>query len=327
VSVPTSVLVWGVTAVCLAGVFVVDLRVIAHRREPVGVREASGWVGAYVGLAIAFAGFLLVARGQQSATQFVAGYVTEYSLSFDNLFVFTLIIRRFAVPALAVDRVLYIGIVLSLVLRGVLIAVGAVAVAAASWVFYPLGAFLILTAWRLVAGGEEADGDIADSRIVRLAARVVPVQAEYSGSRILYVRDGRRVLTPLAVVVVAIGIANLVFALDSIPAIFGLTHDGYVVFTANAFALMGLRQLYFLLEGLLDRLVHLDVGLALVLGFIGVKLLLEAIEGSHVHAVWGVGLPHIGSALSLAVVVSVLAATAVVSLVHSRGNASTLSDD
>ncbi|MGC4112613.1 MAG: TerC/Alx family metal homeostasis membrane protein [Nocardioides sp.] len=298
------------TAVALVAIFAADLWLVGRRSAPVGMGEAMRWVAVYVSLALVFAGGLMLAKGAGYGSPFLSGYVTEYSLSFDNLFVFSLIIRRFEVPAIAVDRLLSVGILMSLALRGALIAVGAVALARADWMFYPLGAFLVITAVRLVGARGDDPEDPGESRVIRLAARVVPVQAEYDGRRIA-VRHGRRVvLTPLAVVVAAIAVANLVFALDSIPAIFGLTQNGFLVFTANAFAMLGLRQLYFVLDGLLGRLGHLDVGLAAILAFIGAKLILEALADSGLR-VWA-----IGSLTSLLVVIGILAVTVLFSLLR-----------
>ena len=247
----------------------------------------------------------------------MAGYITEYSLSVDNLFVFVVIMSRFAVPALAQDKALYIGIILSLLLRAVFIAAGAAALHAASWVFYLFGAFLVYTATRLALEKDEDEADFTEGRLVRGLRRIMPLSTNYEGSK-LTTRDdgtgGRRLLTPLALVIAAIGVANVIFALDSIPAIFGLTQDAYIVFTANAFALMGLRQLYFLIGGLLQRLVYLNYGLAVVLGFIGVKLLVEALHGSDVDAIGHVPLPDIGTVFSLEFIIGTLLVTTAASL-------------
>jgi tellurite resistance protein TerC len=257
-------------------------------------------------------------RGGTAGGEFVAGYITEYSLSVDNLFVFVIIMARFAVPALAVDKVLYIGIVLSMLLRAVFIAAGAAAIAAASWVFYIFGAFLVYTAVRLAFESAEEEAEYQENVAVRLVRKVLPLAPEYAGAS-LTVREGRRRLfTPLVVVIAAIGIANVVFALDSIPAIFGLTSDPYIIITANAFALMGLRQLYFLIGGLLEKLIFLNVGLSVILAFIGVKLLIEALHGSHVDKIGPVPLPHIGIVTSLCFILGVLLVTVVASLGKQR---------
>jgi tellurite resistance protein TerC len=306
--------IWLVTVAVLAGVIVADLAVADRRPHRVGITEASLWVAFYVGLAAVFAVGLGVFAGPHHAGQFVAGYITEYSLSVDNLFVFVILFARFAVAEVDQHRILLIGITLSLVMRAGCIAAGSAAVHTFEWTFYVFGALLLYTALRLAFQREQSEPDFHNSRIVRFMRRVVPTSEEYDGARLVTQVDGRRALTPMVIVVLAIGAANVVFALDSIPAIFGLTTSGYIVFTANAFALMGLRQLYFIVGGLLDRLLYLTYGLAAILGFIGVKLMLEALEGSGVHDVGPVRVPHIGIVVSLLVIAGTLAVTTVASL-------------
>jgi TerC family integral membrane protein len=308
---------WSVTVAGLLLVVAVDLVVIARRRREVTMRDATLWVLFYVALAGAFAGVLAATRGGTVAGEFVAGYITEYSLSVDNLFVFMIIIARFAVPPLAQDKVLYIGIVVSMVLRAICIAAGAAAIAAFSWVFYVFGAFLIYTAVKLLLAGENDADDVKEGLVLRRLRRILPSTPVYDGGRIVVRQDGRRLFTPMIIVIAAIGIANVVFALDSIPAIFGLTQDPYVVFTANAFALMGLRQLFFLIGGLLERIIYLNVGLSVILGFIGVKLVFEAFDGSHIEHLGPIPVPHIGIVVSLAFIVLTLAVTTVASLARS----------
>jgi len=310
--------VWVATVVGLTGIIVADLAIVGRHPRAVSIKEASGWAGFYVLLAGLFAVGVWLLGGAESGTQFIAGYVTEYSLSVDNLFVFVLILSRFAVPDIYQHKVLFIGIALSLAMRGVCIAAGAAAIAAFSWTFYIFGALLLYTAVRLVLDKDEEAPDYNDTRMVRLLRRVVPTSDAYDGSRMTTRVNGRLLLTPMVIVVSVIAVANVVFALDSIPAVFGLTSDAYIVFTANAFALMGLRQLYFLVGGLLDRLVYLSYGLAVILAFIGVKLVLEALEGSGVGTIEGVHLPHIGTAVSLGVIVVTLALTAAASLLRER---------
>jgi TerC family integral membrane protein len=314
--VPT--VVWLATVAGLLAVVAVDLVVIARRQRTVTMRDATTWVVVYVALAMAFAVGLALTAGTRSAGEFVAGYVTEYSLSVDNLFVFMIIMSRFAVPVLAQDKVLYIGIVLSMVLRAVCIAAGAAALNSFSWVFYVFGAFLIYTAVKLLVAGENDEDDFHEGRVIRTARRVLPLAPTYDGTRLTTRAAGRRMLTPLVLVVLAIGIANVVFALDSIPAIFGLTTNAYIVFTANAFALMGLRQLYFMVGGLLDRVVYLNIGLAVILGFIGVKLVLEALDSSHVEHLASLPLPHVGILFSLAFIATTLTVTVLASLARGR---------
>jgi tellurite resistance protein TerC len=310
--------VWVATLVGLTALIVGDLVVVGRRPREVGVREASLWVAACVGLAVLFGLALLIFAGSNPAAEFFAGYVTEYSLSVDNLFVFVIIMAKFAVPRQHQHRVLFIGIVLSLVLRGVCIAAGAAALAAFNWIFYVFGAFLIYTAVKVAKEGKgEEEPEAPDNALVRALGRVLPTSDTYDGGRIVTKVAGRRVFTPMIMVVSALGIANVVFALDSIPAIFGLTTNGYIVFTANALALLGLRQLYFVIGGLLERLVYLSYGLSVILGFIGVKLIIEALHGSHIERI-SLPVPHIGIALSLGVIVAVLAVTTVASLLRSR---------
>jgi TerC family integral membrane protein len=311
--------VWVATVIGLIAIVVLDLVIIARRQRTVTVADATRWVVFYVSLAIAFGVGLYVLGSGKSGSEFAAGYITEYSLSVDNLFVFVIIMSRFSVPAVAEDKALYIGIIASLVMRAALIAAGAAAISAASWVFYFFGAFLIYTAVKLTTDGNDQP-DFGQSPIVRTLRRFMPLSDEYDGARVVTRREDRRVATPLVVVIATIGVANVMFALDSIPAIFGLTQDAYVVFTANAFALMGLRQLYFLIGGLLDRIVYLNVGLSVILGFIGVKLVIEALHGSSIDHVGAVHIPEIGILTSLGFIVATLLVTLVVSLRKSSGD-------
>jgi TerC family integral membrane protein len=312
-----SLPVWIATVVGLVAIVILDLVIIARRHRRVTITDATRWVIFYVALAAAFAVALLLFGPGQSGSEFVAGYITEYSLSVDNLFVFVIIMTRFAVPSLAQDKVLYIGIVVSLILRAVFIAAGAAAIAAASWVFYILGAFLVYTAIRLAIEGHNNEADFKENAVLGALRRIVPVSTDYDGEKLATHVDGRRLLTPMVIVIAAIGLANVIFALDSIPAIFGLTDDAYVILTANALALMGLRQLYFLIGGLLDRIVYLNVGLSVILAFIGVKLLIEALYGSHVYHLGAVHLPEIGIAASLGFIVVTLGLTTAISLAKS----------
>lgn len=321
-----SWIVWVGTFAVLFAVVALDLVVIARRRDAVTIKGALRWIAVYVSFALAFALVLFVVLGATSSGQFLAGYVTEYSLSADNLFVFVMIIGRFAVPAIALDRVLYFGIALSLLLRGMFIAAGVAAVHTFNWVFYLFGAFLIYTALKLMLEqkneAEVIDVSPAGENLgLRILRRVLPTTAYYVGSRYVVRTGGRQRFTPLVAVTAAIGLANLVFALDSIPAVFGLTQSGFIVFTANAFAMMGLRQLYFLIDGLLQRLVYLGIGLAVILSFIGVKLVLEALHGSHVDHLGSMRVPTLGTGLSLAVIIAVLGLTAFLSVLRHRWQA------
>ena len=313
--------VWITTVAVLVGVIVADLIIVDRRPHAVTMTEAARWVCFYIGLAVAFTIGLWVVAGGQYAGEFIAGYLTEYSLSIDNLFVFVIIMTAFAVPAEHQHRVLLVGIVIALVMRGVFIAIGAAAIAAFSWVFYIFAAVLVVTAVNLVRKGGEHDEEFTEPAPLRLVRRFLPVTDTYHGHRILARVDGRLMVTPMLMVMLAIGFTDLLFAVDSIPAIFGLTREAYLVFTANAFALMGLRQLYFLLGGLLSRLVYLSYGLAVILGFIGVKLVLEALHENSLPFINGgepVPVPTVGIGLSLGVIVGVLAITTVASLIKSR---------
>ncbi|MGC4944388.1 TerC/Alx family metal homeostasis membrane protein [Kribbella sp. DT2] len=309
--------VWVLTIVGLLAIVAFDLIVIARRKHTVTIKDATRWVLFYIGLAALFAIALFAFSPGASGGEFVAGYITEYSLSVDNLFVFVIIMARFAVPSLAQDKVLYIGIVVSMLLRAVFILAGAAAIAAASWVFYIFGAFLVYTAVRLALEGENDEQDFQENVVIRGMRRILPLTHDYDGSKLVTRVDGRRMLTPLVIVISAIGMANVIFALDSIPAIFGLTQDAYVVLTANAFALMGLRQLYFLIGGLLERVIYLNVGLSVILAFIGVKLIIEALHGSHIDDIGAIHLPHIGIATSLGFIAGTLLVTTVASLIKS----------
>jgi tellurite resistance protein TerC len=301
----------------------VDLVLADRRPHHIGIREATLWVLFYVGLAVLFSTGLFVFGGSEHGEQFVAGYVTEYSLSVDNLFVFVLLLSRFAVPDADQHKILLIGIAISLLLRAACIAAGTAAIRAFEWIFYIFGALLIYTAVKLAMQRKDSEPDFHDSRTVRLMRRVVHTTEAYDGSRLVTAVDGRRMFTPMIIVVLAIGAANVVFALDSIPAIFGLTTAGYIVFTANAFALMGLRQLYFLVGDLLDRLLYLTYGLAVILGFIGIKLIVQALQSEGVEDLGPVHLPEIGILLSLSFIAGTLVLTSIASLVRSRLSPST----
>jgi tellurite resistance protein TerC len=313
---------WGATFAGILAVIAVDLVVVSRRPHRPTMRESTAWVVFYIALALAFGLLVAVSFGSRYAGEFYAGWLTEYSLSIDNLFVFVIIMSRFRVPATAQQTVLIIGVILALLFRGIFIALGAAAISRFSWVFYLFGAFLLYTAYKLFTHDEDEEDEFRENALLRLVRRVVPTAPDYDGIKLRTNVAGRRLFTPMLVVMVAIGTTDVLFALDSIPAIFGLTKEPYLVFTANAFALMGLVQLYFLLGGLLDRLVFLGRGLALVLAFIGVKLVLEALHtntlpfingGEGVH--WA---PEIPIMLSLVVIVVILGVTAVASLLHTR---------
>jgi tellurite resistance protein TerC len=302
-----------------------DLLIIGRRPHEPSMREAAGWVTFYVGLALVFGVGVWIFSGGRYAGEFYTGWLTEYSLSVDNLFVFVIIMARFAVPRQFQQKVLLIGIVLALVMRGAFIAAGAALIAQFSWVFYIFGAFLVYTAITLIRHGESDEDDFKENVLIRWTKRALPVSSSFDSGHLTIVGTaGRRLFTPMLIVMIAIGTTDLIFALDSIPAIFGITKEPFLVFTANVFALMGLRQLYFLLGGLLKRLVYLSLGLSVILAFIGVKLVLEAvhenslpfINGGHpVHAV-----PSIPIWLSLTVILGVLVVATVASLLKTRGS-------
>jgi tellurite resistance protein TerC len=315
--VPVSPWIWAITLIGLIALLAVDLLLVARRPREPSLRESGTWVGVYVGLAVAFGFVIFLWQGGRHAGEFFAGWLTEYSLSVDNLFVFVIILTQFRTPRRYQQKALMIGIVLALLMRGVFIGLGAAVLSHFDWVFYLFGAFLVYTAVRLLRPPKRA-GEFTENRLIRLARTILPVSAEYDGARLTTRRAGIWQVTPMLVVMVALGTTDLVFALDSIPAIFGLTKAAYLVFTANVFALMGLRQLYFLLGGLLERLSYLSRGLAAVLGFIGLKLMLEALrdnelpflnDGQPIHAV-----PEIPIWLSLAVIIGILGAATVASL-------------
>ena len=314
--------VWAVTLVALTGLLIVDLLIIGRKPHEPSLRESTIWVTFYVTLAMLFCLGIALTSEPVYAGQFAAGWLTEYSLSVDNLFVFVIIMARFAVPRPFQQKVLLNGIVIALLMRGAFIAAGAVLVQQFAWIFYIFGAFLLYTAWRLVRQGEDDPADFKENVLIRWSRKVLPISKGYDGARLTTRNEGRRRFTPLLVVMIAIGTTDLIFALDSIPAIFGLTQEPYLVFTANVFALMGLRQLYFLLGGLLNRLTYLSVGLSVVLGFIGVKLVMEALHENNVpfinggeHVDW---IPEIPIWLSLSFIVVTLAVTTIWSLLSSR---------
>lgn len=318
-----SMALWATTVGVLVALIAADFFIGGRKPHEVSLKEAGAWTAVWIVLAVAFGGFLWWHSGAAPAGQFFAGYITEKSLSVDNLFVFVLIMAKFAVPAQYQQRVLMIGVLIALVLRAAFIAAGAALIAGFSWIFFLFGAFLVWTAWKLVrearaerrrdSQDSSQEAEFEENALLKAVERRFPATDRYHGAKLVVVRDGRRLVTPMLVVILAIGTTDVLFAMDSIPAIFGLTQDAYIVFTANAFALMGLRQLYFLIGGLLKRLVHLSYGLSLILGFIGVKLLLHALHEAGVH-----GAPEIGIPFSLGFIAAVLAVTTATSLYASR---------
>jgi tellurite resistance protein TerC len=302
---------WAVTIAVIVALLALDLGVATLRPHAVGFREATAWSLFYISVAVVFGLVVGWMAGREFGVQYFAGYLVEKSLSVDNLFVFVVIMTTFAVPARHQQRALIFGIVLALILRAIFIAVGAALLELFSFMFLVFGLLLGWTAVQLYRHRNE-DPEVEDNLLVRATRRVLPTTSEYDEGRLITRVDGRRVVTPLFVVLIAIGGTDLLFALDSIPAVYGVTQEPYLVFAANAFALLGLRALYFLVQGLLDRLVYLSTGLAVVLGFIGVKLVLH----------WGHtvsdSVPEVPTLLSLGVIVAILAITTVASLVKVR---------
>jgi len=320
---------WIITLGVTIAVLLFDVIVIGRRPHEPSKRETATYLTIYVGLAVAFGLWVWFFHGSQFGLEFFAGWLTEYSLSVDNLFVFLIIMASFNVPRKYQQQALLVGIILALIFRGVFIALGAVAINEFSWVFYAFGAFLVYTAINLVRDTDHDDD--GENFVVRVARRHLKLTDKWDGLK-LYVREnGKRLMTPMFLVIVALGTTDLLFALDSIPAIYGLTQEPYLVFTANVFALMGLRQLYFLLGDLLKRLVYLSQGLAFILSFIGVKLILHALHENELafgnggeHVEWA---PDIPIWASLLVIVGTLVVTTVVSLAASRRMDAAARDD
>jgi len=299
--------------------------VLAYKRPHIpSTRESALWVSFYVVLALIFAGLMLWQGSVDHAAEFIAGWVTEYSLSIDNLFVFVIIMARFSVPRKYQQEILMVGIIIALVLRGVFILLGAQLIENFSWIFYIFGAFLLYTAVRQVFETHD-DMEETESGVIRFLRKRIPITNEFDGAKLRTVIDGKKVFTPILVVFMAIGTTDLVFALDSIPAIFGITQDPFIVFTANVFALMGLRQLYFLLGDLIDKLEYLHYGIAFILAFIGVKLFFHALHENEVPFINGgqkvEWAPEISTWTSLAVILSAMAVAVAASLIKIRVDA------
>jgi tellurite resistance protein TerC len=303
--------VWIATVAAILALIVVDFVAISRNPHEVSMREAATWSAIYIGVALAFGVLVWVAWGGEYGAEYLAGWLVEKSLSVDNLFVFVIIMTSFTVPAAYQHRVLLFGVTAALVMRAVFIAVGAAAIQRFSVTFLAFGGLLIWTAVQLFRHRDQ-DPEVEDNALLRWARRRLPATDAYDGARLTTTQAGRRVVTPLFFVFVAIGTTDLLFALDSIPAVFGVTQEPYLVFCANAFALLGLRALYFLLRGLLDRLIYLPVGLSVILAFIGVKLIL-----TFLHEV-NPDIPHVPTAVSLGVILGILAITTVASLVAAR---------
>ena len=322
-----SPLIWGITIVVILALLAFDYFFHIRKAHIPTLKEAAVWSSIYVGLAVVFGIVVWALGGHTMGGEYFAGYITEKALSVDNLFVFLVIMASFKVPREDQQKVLLFGIVFALIARTGFIFAGAALINTWSWMFYIFGIILLITAGNLLKGEDSSDGDDADNFIIRLAKRLFNTSDKYDGDKLVTVIDGKKVLTPMLLVMVAIGGTDLLFALDSIPAIFGLTQNVYIVFTATAFSLMGLRQLYFLLDGLLDRLIYLAYGLAAILAFIGVKLVLHALHENNLPFINGgehVPVFEISTGLSLTVIIGVLAVTIVASLVSKSGKAQTV---
>src|SRR5690606_22809488 len=312
--------VWAATLLGLTGILTLDLLIIGRKPHEPSLRESTAWVVFYVSLAVLFGLWVWHSYGATAGTEFYTGWLVEYSLSVDNLIVFMIIMSRFAVPRAYQQKVLLIGIILALVMRGAFIAAGAALISRFVWVFYLFGAFLIYTAVKVARHQDENPDELPENAMIRLSRRVLPMSKGYHGASLTVRENGRRLFTPLVIVMVAIGTTDLVFAVDSIPAIFGVTREGYLVFASNVFALMRLRQLYFLIGGLVQRLVYLSTGLAVVLAFIGTKMVVEALGGNSLPFINGgepvPWVPHPPVWVSLVVIGATLIVTTVASLIR-----------
>ncbi len=314
--------VWTLTIVGIVGLLAFDFFFHVRKAHTPSLKESATWSGIYVGIALLFGLGVLWFGGPTMGTEYFAGYVTEKALSVDNLFVFLIIMASFKVPRADQQKVLLFGIVFSLIARTAFIFLGAALINSFAWVFYIFGLILLITAGNLLRPNSHDDDQ--DGLVVRLAKKYLPASAHYDGDKLFTMENGKRVLTPMLLVMVAIGGTDILFALDSIPAIFGLTQNVFIVFTATAFSLMGLRQLFFLIDGLLDRLIFLSYGLAAILGFIGVKLILHALhentlpfinDGQHVNVV------EVSTEMSLTVILGVLIVTVLASIFSPKGKA------
>ncbi|MGV0605065.1 TerC family protein [Mycolicibacterium sp. XJ1904] len=317
--------VWALTIVAIVGLLAFDFFFHVRKAHVPTLKEAAIWSALYVGIAVLFGIGVLIFGGVDPGGEYFAGYITEKALSVDNLFVFLIIISSFRVPREDQQKVLLFGIVFSLIARTGFIFVGAALINTFAWVFYAFGLILLITAGNMLAPNN-SDSETADNFIIRLARRLFHTTDHYDGDKLFTTVDGKRAMTPMLLVMVAIGGTDILFALDSIPAIFGLTQNVYIVFTATAFSLLGLRQLYFLIDGLLDRLVYLSYGLAAILAFIGVKLILHALHENNVPFINDgepVTVVEVSTGLSLSVIIGVLVVTVVASLFSKRGSAQT----
>ncbi len=321
---------WVITVVVMVAILAFDVFIIGRRPHEPSMKEAGIFIGVFVALALLFGLGVWALSGPQYAAEFYAGWLTEYSLSIDNLFIFVIIMTKLKVPRELQQYALLVGIILALIFRGIFIALGAAAINQFAWVFFIFGAFLVYTAVRLVIDYRKHDDEhaeaVPDNPLMRLVKRRFPATEEFRGTRLTVVEDGSRLITPMLFVIIALGSTDLLFALDSIPAIYGLTQEPYLVFTANVFALMGLRQLYFLIGGLLKRLVYLSLGLSVILAFIGIKLVLHALHHYHL-AEWAPWAGEVPIWVSLMVIVVTLTVTTIASLLKSRYDADNTAEE
>ncbi|UPK77027.1 TerC family protein [Nocardioidaceae bacterium SCSIO 66511] len=314
---------WLITVGVTVAVLLFDIIIVARRPHEPTIKECAIALSVYVGLAVLFGIWVTAFHGHDFGVEFYAGWLTEYSLSIDNLFVFIIIMSALNVPRKYQQEALLVGIILALIFRAIFIALGKVAIDNFSWVFYIFGAFLVYTAYTLVKSYRSHDDEeYKENKLIAFARNHLNATDEYHGLKLFIKRNGKRMITPMFIVIVALGSTDIMFALDSIPAIYGLTQEAYIVFTANVFALMGLRQLYFLLGDMLQKLVYLSLGLSFILAFIGVKLVLHALHENELPFINGGeplhGVPEIDTLLSLGVIIVVLTVTAVASLLKSR---------
>ncbi len=314
--------IWLITIAVTIAFFVYEF--FAHVRKPhePTIAESARWSIFYISLALLFGVGIGFVSGWDFGGEYFAGYLTEKALSIDNLFVFLIIMTGFAVPKAYQQKVLMIGIIIALIMRGIFIAVGAALIENFSWVFYIFGALLFVLAYQQIKG--DHGGDPADNKFIKVVRKILPVSDEYNEDKLTVKKSGKRFITPMFLTIIAIGFIDLVFALDSIPAIYGLTQEPYIVFTANAFALMGLRQLYFLIGGLLERLVYLSQGLAVILAFIGLKLVFHALHVNEVPFINGgeplLWVPEIPIWFSLLFIAATVAVATILSLRKTRGD-------
>lgn len=324
-----STTTWYLTIGILVTLLAVDVVLIARNPHVPSTKEAARALVFYIGLALLFGVFVWRTWGGQFAGEYYAGWLTEYSLSVDNLFIFLLIMQRFRVPEKLQQSALLIGIIIAIVLRGIFIALGAAVIERFAWVFYIFGAFLIYTAVKLAREGKSDDDEYHENKFMQFVERRFPATQEFHGTKLFIVENGRRLATPMFIVIVALGTTDLLFALDSIPAIYGLTKEPYLVLTANIFALMGLRQLYFLIGGLLKKLVYLSLGLSILLAFIGVKLIMHALHENSLPFINGgqpvESVPDIPISVSLGAIVLILGVTTIASLLKTRSDSKSVS--